>query len=106
MATITTYRYVLKGPVTIPSTNEHSSNIIKSHVLKTDSIVVDRDKHLINELHKFLDIKSMGIKSKEQELPCSENPLEGKFYFNKKPGMYEISVYSRKIILWLQTIIK
>ena len=48
----------------------------------------------------------MGIKSKEQELPCSENPLEGKIYFNQKPGMYEISVYSRKIILWLQTIIK
>eukprot|EP00795_Rhopilema_esculentum_P000836 gene836-10578_t len=79
-------------PVEIPSTNEHSSNIIILHVLKTDSIIVDSDKHLINELHKFLDIESMGIKSKEQELTCSENPLEGRIHFNQKLGKYEISL--------------
>eukprot|EP00795_Rhopilema_esculentum_P005673 gene5673-10913_t len=92
VATLTRFGYVLNGPVEIPSTNEHSSNIIISHVLKTDNIVVDSDKHLINELHKFWDIESMGIKSNEQELTCSENPLEGKIHFNQKLGKYEISL--------------
>ncbi len=89
VATLTRFCYVLSGPVQVPANLEHSTNVTIAHVLKTDALLQNNDSDLKNQLHKFWDYETLGLKPDEADNSL-ENPLEGKIKFDGK--RYEISL--------------
>ena len=65
VATLTRFGYVLSGPVPVTSRNQHSSNIIAAHALKTGAVVFDRDTELETDLKEFLCSEPV---NKQQEI--------------------------------------
>eukprot|EP00112_Aurelia_sp_Birch-Aquarium-sp1_P018907 Seg459.3 transcript_id=Seg459.3/GoldUCD/mRNA.D3Y31 product="hypothetical protein" protein_id=Seg459.3/GoldUCD/D3Y31 len=91
VAISTRFGYVLSGPLQIPMQNECSSNITVAHVLKTDSILVGKENDLEDEIKRFWNQESLGVKSNENlDNSDSENLMQDKMKFDGK--RYEISL--------------
>ena len=91
VAILTRFGYVLSGPIQIPTQNECSSNITVAHVLKTDAILVEKENDLEDEIKRFWNHESLGVKSNENIDDFeSENLMQDKIKFDGK--RYEISL--------------
>ena len=91
VAILTRFGYVLSGPIQIPTQIECSSNITVAHVLKTDAILVEKENDLEDEIKRFWNHESLGVKSNENIDDFeSENLMQDKIKFDGK--RYEISL--------------
>ena len=91
VAILTRFGYVLSGPIQIPTQNECSSNITVAHVLKTDAILVEKGNDLEDEIKRFWNHESLGVKSNENIDDFeSEILMQDKIKFDGK--RYEISL--------------
>ena len=64
--------YVLSGPVYVANSGQSPSSVNMSHVMKTECTVVEEDLRSIddwlkNELSKFWDYVTLGVKEREDE---------------------------------------
>ena len=64
--------YVLSGPVNVANSGQSPSSVNMSHVMKTECTVVEEDLSSIddslkNELSKFWDYDTLGVKEREDE---------------------------------------
>ena len=91
VAMSTRFGYVLSGPLQIPSQNECSANITVAHVLKTDTILAERKNDLEDEIKRFWNNESFGVKPNENLDDFeSQNLMQDKIKFDGK--RYEISL--------------
>eukprot|EP00795_Rhopilema_esculentum_P005098 gene5098-216_t len=76
--------YVLSGPVDTPPSyaNDHrfSTHLTESHILKAECLVVNSDSEVNEQIHKFWDYESIGVKS-ESPAFC-DNYMENEIEFN------------------------
>ena len=61
--------YVLSGPVNVANSGQSPSSVNMSHVMKTECTVVEEDLSSIddslnNELSKFCDYDTLGVKER------------------------------------------
>ena len=90
VATLTRFGYVLSGPIILPATNEHSSNVIIAHTLKIGATLVDSEQEEIHDaLHKFWDYETLGINNKTPHTNDEVNPLKDNIEFDNEAGKYE-----------------
>ena len=87
IALLTRFGYIISGPVPVQNTNEFSSNIITSYVLKAEALFLDEKQELKEERHRFWDYETLGTSEKSTEL-SSNNLLENKIKFGE--GKYEV----------------
>ena len=80
---------MLSGPVEIPSLNTCSSNITVSHVLETDSLLIERDNELNGQLVNFCYCQELGMKN-DNTTSKLENIMKGKIKFDGEG--YKISL--------------
>eukprot|EP00795_Rhopilema_esculentum_P005781 gene5781-11065_t len=76
--------YVLSGPVDMPPSyaNDHrfSTHLTESHILKAECLVVNSDSEVNEQIHKFWDYESIGVKS-ESPAFC-DNYMENEIEYN------------------------
>jgi hypothetical protein len=77
--------YVLSGPVHDDGSNDASTNLITTHLLKAETVVNERDGALRKELDRFWDLDSIGIRQGEDIVHEQFN--EGVKFKN---GRYEV----------------
>ena len=65
VAVLSKFSWLLSGPVNVLGNNHLSINLISTHVLKTESFVVTQDATLKEELYKFWNYETLGIKREE-----------------------------------------
>ena len=68
VAVLSKFGWLLSVPVNVQGNNHLSINLISTHVLKTESFVVTQDATLKEELYKFWNYETLGIKSEEPTL--------------------------------------
>ena len=99
--------YVLSGPVDTPPSyaNDHrfSTHLTESHILKAECLVVNSDSEVNEQIHKFWDYESIGVKS-ESPAFCDhymENEIEfnGRRYEAKLPFKPEHEPISDNFLL-------
>ena len=90
VATLTRFGYVLSGPVPVHNSSVFSSNITISHVLKVESVSSSVDEDLKQELHKFWDYETLGIKDNSPDLQIENGLLDDKIKF--VDGRYQVSM--------------
>ena len=91
VATLTRFGYVLSGPVILPTTNELSSNVIIAHTLKTDTLLIERQDEINDDLHKFWSYETFGIDPKTPLVSKLDvDPIKDNIEFNEGAGKYEV----------------
>ena len=68
VAVLSKFGWLLSGLVNVQGNNQLSINLISTDVLKTESFVVTQDATLKEELSKFWNYETLGIKSEEPTL--------------------------------------
>ena len=92
VAVLSKFGLSLSGPVNVQGNNHFSINLISVHVLKTESFVVTQDATLKEELTKFRNYETLGIKNEELTLYDSFAD-QVKF----KNGRYEVSLPFKEV---------
>ena len=92
VAVLSKFGWLLSGPVNVQGNNHLSINLISTHVLKTELFVVTQDATLKEELSKFWNYETLGIKSEEPTL-CDSFADQVKF----KNGRYEVSLPFKEV---------
>ena len=72
VAVCTRLGYVLSGPINVPTAGQHASSVNISHVMKTECQLIKEDFNsddvsLKEELSKFWDNDTLGVKGREEE---------------------------------------
>ena len=93
IASLTRFGYVLSGPMMqLASQNDQATHLTVAHVLKTGAVIIDKDQEIKEEIHKFWDYETLGVKGHQPDLDPQneENPLKGKIEFKSDKGRYQI----------------
>ena len=85
VAVLSKFGWLLSGPVNVQGNNHLSTNLISTHVLKTESFVVTQDATLKEELSKFWNYETLGMKGEE---PASHDSFADQVKFRN--GKYEV----------------
>ena len=97
VAVLSKFGWLVSGPVNVQGNDQLSINLFSTDVLKTESFVVTQDATLKEELSKFWNYETLGIKSEEPTLyePTLYDSFADQVKFRN--GRYEVSLPFKEV---------